>query len=634
MTQAAEAPGPSAKGPGAAAARWGVLGLMACSGAAAMIFEVVWTRLLSMVFGASTYAFSILLATFLAGLALGSLALHRLADRQPARAALMMAQMLALAGMLSLLTLSLINLLPLAFSSLYTQIKPLQAGGISPYLLALACKALLAAVVIFPASFCFGALFPLATRLSAEVFGQPDQAVSRVYIFNTLGAVAGSVFAGFALGPLLGLYRGAQLTSLGLLLLGSILLIVRARARSRLLALLPIWGLAIWLCLIQGNYDPRLLFMEIYQEPELLRDMGREAIEQHYLGKMQIVYYRDGITSSVAVSHQGKTYMLLTDGKVDSSSRGELATRKALAQLPLLLAPERRRVMVIGLGGGATASSALSHPLQELKVVEIEPAVVEAYQLFFKPFFPGVDSDPRVKIVTDDARAVVRRTAAYDIVISQSSHPWRTGSARLFTREFWQDCRQAMRPNGVFAQWLQLYKLSPDVFRTMVATFQSVFPHVLLFRFNQDAILLGSAEPLALDLGRYLGRMAEPKVQAELAGIKDPDLFGFTPGDLMVHLEAGETELAELAADAGMNTEDHPVLEFAAPMMMLDDQFPEIKELLERHPPPLAAALNFDGLSPARRRVFIDQMLAAVAKYHRQERPGLVDQLQALRDKL
>ena len=208
----------------------------------------------------------------------------------------------------------------------------------------------------------------------------------------------------------------------------------------------------------------------------------------------------------------------MTDGKADASSVGDMHTQVMLAQAPLLLHPAPARALVIGLASGTTAGSVLTHPVEKLDIVEIEPASEPASHLF--DFVNGRPlDDPRTTLTFADARSYLRGSEQlYDVIISEPSNPWMAGPANLFTQEFFEIGSRALTDGGLFTQWIQMYSLEPSLLRSAIATFQSVFPHVYAFHplRKNDLILVGSKSPIELDVARIGTRWQVPAVRSDL----------------------------------------------------------------------------------------------------------------------
>lgn len=596
-----------------------------------MFYEVAWTRLLSMIFGTSTYAFSLILATFLTGLSLGSLVAGFLSDRYPHQLRVMIAIALFGAAFSASLTLGALNSFPYVFAKFYLLANN-QFAFFSENQIAFFIRFVLAFMMMFPATFFLGGLFPLIVRHNTSSPQSASQIVANTYVFNTIGSVLGSLTAGFGIGPLLGLYSGTYLASALLLAIGASVLWKLPLNWQRKLALSAL-GIALGGCLIISNpqYDPRLLFLEIFQYPHRAQKATNiQDFEKHLLERTNVHFYKDGISATVVVAQFEETFSLLTDGKGDAASSAELAVRKSLAHLPLIFAQHPQKVLVIGLGGGTTAASALKHPIQQLNVVEIEANVAEAFKQYFSTFHPELLSDPRTQLIIDDAKNHIQNSPnTYDVIISQSSHPWRTGSSRLFTQEFWQQARSKLSEEGIFAQWIQLYNLNPEQFKSLTHTYQRVFPYLLMFRFGQDGILLGKKTPWVIDLKQYQSRVSQTTVQQDLYRMREPHLYNYLPYDLLAHFELGSSELAELSLGGRLNTEDFPFIEFSAPLTLLNSKKNGIYDLLNQHSPRLVDHLVLEQLSKAEQHKFFEGFARSINKYQPQKRHVFLDQLKA-----
>ncbi len=234
-----------------------------------------------------------------------------------------------------------------------------------------------------------------------------------------------------------------------------------------------------------------------------------------------------------------------------------------LGQMPLLLAPNIKNGMVVGFASGVSAGAMLQSPLGALDCVELELAAVDAAR-YFEHVNHRPLTDPRLRLIIDDARTYLRVTKTrYDIIVSEPSHPWVPGVANLFTKEFFELGRGGLTDSGVFVQWIQIYQLSTESLRSILATYQEVFPHVMVFRVGgatkgKDLILVGSKVPLNLD--RIAERMQDPRTAAELARVglmNDTDVKSWYVCD--------EKQLAPALAGAVINTDDNMHVETTVP---------------------------------------------------------------------
>jgi spermidine synthase len=234
-----------------------------------------------------------------------------------------------------------------------------------------------------------------------------------------------------------------------------------------------------------------------------------------------------------------------------------------LGQLGMLTAPRLDHAFIVGFATGVTAGSVLQSPIQSVECVELERAAISSAR-FFEHVNNHPLNDPRLHMIVDDARTYLRvNPTKYDLIISEPSHPWVPGVANLFTREFFRLGRERLRDDGVFVQWLQMYQLSTESLRSVLATFHEVFPHVAVFRIagaakGKDLILLGSGQPI--DLNRMTERFNDPRTQAELRriGLNSAD-------DVSAQWICDETRLGPAVAGAVINTDDNMHVETVAP---------------------------------------------------------------------
>jgi spermidine synthase len=277
----------------------------------------------------------------------------------------------------------------------------------------------------------------------------------------------------------------------------------------------------------------------------------------------QLLMYEEGPTATVSVREDWGVKSMAINGRTNASDKGDMPTQVILGQLPLLVAPRTDQGLIVGFASGVSVGSMLQSPIKSLECVELEPATVNASR-FFEHVNNRPLEDARLRLIIDDARTYLRVTPArYDIIVSEPSHPWVPGVANLFTREFFELGRNRLNDEGVFAQWVQIYQLSTESLRSVLATYQSVFPHVLVFRVGgvtkgKDLILLGSRAPLTLDL--LAARMQDPRMAAELLRIS---IKG--PGDIESWYVCDETQLSPAVAGAVINTDDNMRVENRAP---------------------------------------------------------------------
>ena len=520
------------------------------SGFLSLALQIVWSRLLAQILGPTTYAFSLVVAIFIAGLALGALVGRRVADRmaQPAAglAAVLATAVIAVSvsvwtvdGGLASMTAAVTAPLATFESVLWRQVL-LVAGWLLPLALALGCA------------------FPLAIKTGTGRDESLGADLGLIYAVNTIGAIAGSLAAGFLLIPALGLH--GSLRALGIATVAAAVALavgsgLRGGARAWTLAAC---GVAAAATAALPSWNQALLSSGAYKYASA---MSAESL-QISLAAGRLLYYREGAVATVSVREAAGTTSLAIDGKVDASNAGDMLTQRLLAHVPMLLHPAPRTAAILGLGSGVTLGAALRHPVERVDVLEISPEVVAASR-FFEPENSAALRDPRTRLIVGDGRThIMLGQASYDVIVSEPSNPWMAGIASLFTREFFQSARDRLAPGGVLCQWAHTYDISGDDLRSIVGTFASVFPEATLWLVGDgDLLLIGSNGPLAPQVAALPTRWAaRPEATADLAGVGARDPFA------ILSLLVGEgPALTRFAGGAPLQTDDYAGVEFSGP---------------------------------------------------------------------
>ncbi len=540
------------------------------SGLAAITFEVAWARLLAQVLGSSVYAYGTLVVVVLAGLGIGSGLYGR--RRRDARGHLIafgiIELLIGLTAVLSLLT---TPRLPFLFMRVFPIIKDAFAWQIGAHLV-------LTMIVAFLPALLLGATFPAVVGSLGGTLARVGRTIGTAYGANTVGTVLGAYLAGFVLIPAVGL-RATIVTGVLANLLAGVSVLLRAGLpwRRRLPALAP--AVAAFLVIISLPPWPREVFAAGtgFFAPRYGSVEGLAKI----VGNFRLLYYRDGINTTISVDEMEGALVYRSNGKTDASTYPtDMATQLLLGYLPMLLHPAPRDIFVLGLGTGVTAAAVARYPVRRIDLVELEPAGVEAAR-FFDQQNRGVLNDPRLRLYLADGRNRLRAAPdRYDVIISDPSDLWVAGIGALFTREFYEIARARLRPGGVMVQWIHTDSLAPQDLALLVATFRASFPRTEIWAPGiGDLIFIGTVEPVGWDFARIAERMTKtPGVTDDLRsiGIWHPAaLFG---GFM---LSAGR--LPALVRDIRRpHTDDLPVLEFRTPRLIYVNTIPQILELLGR----------------------------------------------------
>lgn len=425
------------------------------TGLSSFIYEISWIRMLSMILGASTHSFELMLSAFILGLALGGLWLKKRIDKFPKPLhALAIIQLLM--GAAAAATAIWYNSC-FEFMSWFLQSIITNEGG---YLLYTLFSHLLAALIMLPVTFLAGMTLPLITCVLYKQ-GAGESAISKVYAFNTLGAILGVTLAAFILLPLTGL-KASVLIGAGLDLLLAIYLFFKGGSTWRWRLLAPVLSVLI-ICgtALAEPFNNMLMSSGVFRRGELIEKKDFKS-----------VLHIDGRTATVDVFDLvGKVRVIATNGKADASvavhpshpPTKDEDTMTMLGGLPLLVKPQAQTAAVIGMGAGMSANILLaSQELKALDVIEIEAAMVDGARLFGS-FSDKVFSDPRSKIHIDDAKSYFSaHKKKYDLIISEPSDSWVSGVSSLFTDEFYQRIRYHLNQDGILVQWLHLYEVSPE----------------------------------------------------------------------------------------------------------------------------------------------------------------------------
>lgn len=488
---------------------------IALSGMSALGAEVVWTRVLSLLLGGTTYTFSIILAVTLMGLGIGSSAGAWLTrGLQRPRLALALAQFLlpaAIAWTAVMLTQS----LP------YWPINPRLSQDVWIDFQMDFVRSLWA---LFPATVLWGASFPLALAAVASPERDPGRLVGRVYAANTLGAIGGALLFSMVLIPAIGTQQSQRV-------------LVGCAAAAGLLALLPaieLRRLRGALALAGALAAAVIAAISIGPVPPALVAYGRMLPLIRPDHRPDFLYVGEGMNASVAVSQfplRGSPRRFHVSGKIEASTEpGDMRLQRLLGHLPALVHGRPKSVLVVGFGAGITAGAFVLYPeVERIVICEIEPLIPAHVAAYFRKENYGVLDDPRVEVVYDDARHFILTTKEkFDVITSDPIHPWVKGAATLYTQEYLALAKAHLNPGGVMAQWVPLYENSIAGVKSLVATFFEVYPgasmwtHVVRATRGDDVVILGQPGPTRVDVEALQARFDGPayaRVKASLGEI-------------------------------------------------------------------------------------------------------------------
>jgi len=537
---------------------WGT----AVAGMSALALEVMWSRAISIATGTTTYSFTIMLASFLVGISLGSW-LHALWPLRRVHESVQFGVVLVSIGLASLCVSQLIPRLPEYAVRLNLHFYGGLKGVRSATTLVLSFL-----IMLVPCVF-MGVAFPLAGQARAKLKQRFSESVGDLVALNTGGAIVGSLLAGFVVIPLLGLQRGMVMASGAYLCYGlSVLWVMYGSHRRHLrglaaggaVASIAIAGAA---CVLVKPWDTRLLATFENNKTRLFVDSQGRLDMAGRLERTRLLYYRQGRGSSVSVIDDAGYRSLTINGKcVASDGIQDMQHEYLLGHLPTLLHPAPRSAVVIGLGAGLTLGGvAADESIERVVVVEIEPAVVPA-AAWFADLHDDALNDPRLEVVYQDGRNYLQTTCEkFDIITADPIHPWAQGAAYLYTTEYFGLISQHLSNDGVGCQWLPLYELSVENLRSVVASFAANFKYTTLWQTVSDCLLIGSNVPIKVDLADLSRRLQQPRVARQLSrvGLNDPLSF-------LAEFTMDQSAIQRFANGAIINSDDNLYLEFSSPL--------------------------------------------------------------------
>jgi spermidine synthase len=563
---------------------------IALSGACALGAEVVWTRLLGLLLGATVYTFSIILAVFLAGLGIGSgvaAALVRGIARP--RLALACCQLL-LAGAVAWTAYMLANSMP------YWPINPVLST--SPWF-TFQIDLARSIWAILPAALLWGASFPLALAAVASRGRDAGRMVGGIYAANTAGAIVGALAFSMLLIPAIGT-QGCERVLIALSAVSALFVLAPLlRAKTGVL-LLAAAAVAVV-----------LLAMSVSGVPSMLIAYGRRITTS--ASHSTILYAGEGMNASIAISRwDDGAVQFHVSGKVEASTEPyDMRLQRMLGHMPALLHANPRSVLVVGFGAGVTAGSFVLHPeVRRIVICEMEPMIPPVATRFFGRENNNVLNDPRVEMVYDDARHYVLTTREkFDVITSDPIHPWVKGSATLYSKEYFELVKQHLNPGGIVTQWVPLYETDLSTVKSELATFFDVFPNGTIWGNDTsgggyDTVLLGQAEPTKIDVDLLQEKLERPDQARVAASMRE---VGFTSAISLLSTYAGQgPDLRSWLAGAEINRDGNLRLQYLAGLalnksmegaiynqMLTHRRYPEnLFVVSDQHRPALMAALG------------------------------------------
>ncbi len=507
------------------------------TGLVAIATEVGWTKYLSIFTGTTIYGFAAILTIFLIGIAAGSWAIRSHLERMR-RPELWMAFGLVLLGGSLLLTRAGLTWVPPIYQAInHFPVEPWLKHGV---------KYAFVFMLLFPPTFLFGALFPLNLRLYCGNLQGVRARIGKAYAVNTVASIFGSIMAGFWLIPDYG--TDVLLTSMAVVLLVLPFLFVPAlRTQAARVAIASLTVLTVSLSWLLPHLDYKDLISAVQYD------------EKSFFGKKPTyLFLKEGKAGVISmVTYDDRRVQLQNNGLNESfidleDENNVLLVESLLGLVPYMLHEDPKSAFVVGFGGGITTKALTFTKLESIRVVELEPAVIEAGQAIVGGEIPALQ-DPRVTLTINDARnTLLTESTTYDIIAAQPSHPWLARASNVFTKEFFELVRSRLNEGGIYGQWVNLFHMDATTLRSLLHAFYEVFPQGMTFANldSGDFIMFGSNQPLVFDFADMQHHFAEPKIKAALNYHKI-----YAPRDLLWYFALSREQALEASLGVPANSD-------------------------------------------------------------------------------
>ena len=536
------------------------------TGMAALAYEVVWARFLSFLLHNDIFAYYLMLSAVLLGIGAGSLLYSRWLDRVKNRLRLLAWLEITLGLMVGLCYLLCAFFYRWSGNAVvFIRVQNLiSTVSSNPFYGLISIRVFYTLVAMFLPSLIMGIVFPLICRLYFVDKESIGSSTGSVYAVNTAGAIIGALVCGFLLVPGIGVQSSLFIMAALNLGLGSTVLFYEALwSKGKIRAEVPVFLAAVLgfglLCFIPGN-----------QVREFVLTNKKYA---------RLIYYREGLSGTVAALKDRvdstKTLYINSVGEVHNGLAG-MQTFKVMGHLPLLLhSGNPQKVLMVTFGAGIASGAVACHPIKELDVVELEPAVMDASEVYIEEN-RRVLYDPRIRIHLEDGRNHLSSTdKQFDVIISDSTNPASPDSWLLYTLEFYLLCLDKLAPGGIMAQWLPVHSGNPESYCTIVNTFQRVFPHTSIWFTKDYTLLIGTPEPLSISYPDLTNKLSVPSIREDLAPYCLEE-----PLELLDCFLMGEASVRRMIKHAGISTDNLPFYQLTTTELV---EPREILSMLENH---------------------------------------------------
>lgn len=521
------------------------------SGFAALVYEIVWTRLFSLILGATTYSFAIVLAAFLLGLAIGSYFIGRKFStiQSPIMVFAAVEILIGLFGLAILLVFNHLDLVYLRLHSLF--------NAFGPFMVSLAF--LVFGILIIPT-----ALMGMTLPLAAKIFSQENKLgidLGKIFSVNVFGAILGSLAAGFVLIPGIGHAHAIALASSLNILAGFILFVFCPRFypnRNKYFYLLFTISIVL-LVFTVFTFKIDVKEAGVYHRPFSFDADAWKATK----ATRNVLFVEENAYGFVSVDEEEGHYRLRINGKTEGGTHpSDLSVHLMLGYIPMVMHSNPREILHIGLGTGTTlVATAHFNEAERIDVVELNPAIANGAKLFAE-LNENVLENPKVNLFINDARNhLLLNEKKYDVIILEPSDIWLSGEVNLFTKEFYEIVKSRLNKKGIFVTWIPASELSTEDTAIALKTISSVFPYTKIFSVGTTLILVNSNELINMDFDRFNAKIfSNPTVLTNMNSISAYTFNGTAENYFAQNFQADEALIAGIQAP--INTDNFPTLEF------------------------------------------------------------------------
>ena len=567
------------------------------SGMAALLYEMVWVRLLINFFGSSTYAFSIMLMAFIGGITIGSLVVTQNAFKKYNYVKLLTVLQAAIAFS-TMFVLLFYERLPYSL----WKISALFSKSQESFELFLAVEFIFCFCLMLLPTLFMGMSLPVATEIVSASNKKIGVSVGRVFSINTLGTVVGVILTGLVFIPLFGIKAAFEI-GVAINLFGAFLLLSKYKSFS-VKEKTSFYSICVFVffsyLIFSPQWNEKVLLSGVFRSFGALPPSSFNEFTKGFSDE-EIIFYKEGMNATVAVTHSLRNKAnkrLIINGKPDASTYFDMPTQVLLGEIPVMLHKNPKNIFVVGFGSGTTIGSLLNFPVEKVVCAEISKEVIAAAPLFGHENKNCIN-DPRLNIINEDAVTLLKLSKEkYDAIISEPSNPWVAGIGNLFSKEYFEKCSSSLSDNGIMVQWFHLYEADDDVVKLVLNTFSSVFPYSQLWGgAANDIILVGSKKEIKISFESINNKFTSPLIKQdfERIGINNPFTF-------LACQSVSPRGFFTMANNFPVNSEIHPRLEFLAPraffvgkpssyIYSFDEKFDTlytglfIKEYVKKYPP-------------------------------------------------